>query len=44
VHVELVAIAQTVEFIVERAGRNEVGACEVAEERNKAMKNAKRER
>jgi hypothetical protein len=38
VHVELVAIAQTVEFIVERAGRSGVGACEVTRERKERGK------
>jgi Fe-S-cluster-containing hydrogenase component 2 len=33
VHVELVAIAQTVEFIVERAGRGGAGAYKVADGR-----------
>jgi hypothetical protein len=42
VHVELVTIAQTVGFIMERAGRSGVGACKV--EGNTERERGKKER
>jgi hypothetical protein len=44
VHVELVTIVQTVGFMMERAGRSGVGACEVTRGRNRARGSEKRER
>jgi hypothetical protein len=42
VHVELVTKAQTVGYIMERAGRSEVGACKVMEKKQSEREGDKR--
>jgi hypothetical protein len=43
VHGELVTMVQTVEFMMERAGKSGGGACEVTGGRDRARESAKRE-